>query len=107
MDELKEQENILQQCVVQLESSEATRAALVSQLKEAVLDQVQFHYFFIFIFLKHGPIFFNFFTIDDCRLNQSLSGIKAGTCSRSVAGKIYYLLFEVPISYFCLGIILG
>ncbi|XP_034694904.1 regulation of nuclear pre-mRNA domain-containing protein 1B-like [Vitis riparia] len=39
VDELKEQENILQQCVVQLESSEATRAALVSQLKEALLDQ--------------------------------------------------------------------
>lgn len=40
VDELQEQENILQQCVGQLESAEATRTALISQLKEALQDQV-------------------------------------------------------------------
>ncbi|XP_030926469.1 regulation of nuclear pre-mRNA domain-containing protein 1B-like [Quercus lobata] len=39
VDELQEQENILQQCVGQLESAEATRTALISQLKEALQDQ--------------------------------------------------------------------
>ncbi|XP_057949253.1 uncharacterized protein LOC131144568 [Malania oleifera] len=39
VDELQEQENILQQCVGQLESVEVTRAGLVSQLKEALQDQ--------------------------------------------------------------------
>uniref|UniRef100_A0A5B6Z3U9 Putative regulation of nuclear pre-mRNA domain-containing protein 1B-like n=1 Tax=Davidia involucrata TaxID=16924 RepID=A0A5B6Z3U9_DAVIN len=39
LDEIQEQENILQQCVRQLASAEATRAALVSQLKEALQDQ--------------------------------------------------------------------
>uniref|UniRef100_A0A5B6Z5R5 Putative regulation of nuclear pre-mRNA domain-containing protein 1B-like n=1 Tax=Davidia involucrata TaxID=16924 RepID=A0A5B6Z5R5_DAVIN len=39
LDEIQEQENVLQQCVWQLESAEATRAALVSQFKEALQDQ--------------------------------------------------------------------
>ncbi|KAM7505171.1 hypothetical protein LguiB_004075 [Lonicera macranthoides] len=37
--EIQEQENVLQQCASQLESAEATRSALVSQLKEALQDQ--------------------------------------------------------------------
>ncbi|GMH26700.1 hypothetical protein Nepgr_028543 [Nepenthes gracilis] len=37
--QLQEQENILQQCVSQLETAEASRLALVSQLKEALQDQ--------------------------------------------------------------------
>ncbi|KAA8516294.1 hypothetical protein F0562_016587 [Nyssa sinensis] len=39
LDEIQEHENILQQCVRQLESAEATRATLVSQLREALQDQ--------------------------------------------------------------------
>ncbi|XP_031270450.1 regulation of nuclear pre-mRNA domain-containing protein 1B-like [Pistacia vera] len=39
VDQLQEQENVLQQCVGQLESAETSRAALVSQLKEALQDQ--------------------------------------------------------------------
>lgn len=40
VDQLQEQENVLQQCLGQLESAETSRAALVSQLKEALQDQV-------------------------------------------------------------------
>lgn len=40
VDELQEQEEILKQCVGQLESAEATRDSLISQLKEALQDQV-------------------------------------------------------------------
>lgn len=39
VDELQVQENVLQQCVGKLESAEATRAILISQLKEALQDQ--------------------------------------------------------------------
>ncbi|KAG6691036.1 hypothetical protein I3842_10G044000 [Carya illinoinensis] len=39
VDELHEQEDILKQCVGQLESAEATRATLISLLKEALQDQ--------------------------------------------------------------------
>ncbi|KAG7962203.1 hypothetical protein I3843_09G053700 [Carya illinoinensis] len=39
VDELQEQEGILKQYVGQLESAEATRASLISQLKEALQDQ--------------------------------------------------------------------
>lgn len=49
VDQLQEQENVLQECVRQMESAETTRAALVYQLKEALHDQV------LFFFLK--PVF--------------------------------------------------
>ncbi|XP_002530962.2 UPF0400 protein C337.03 [Ricinus communis] len=39
LNELQAQENALQQCVEKLESAEATRAILISQLKEALQDQ--------------------------------------------------------------------
>ncbi|KAK0583793.1 hypothetical protein LWI29_003128 [Acer saccharum] len=39
VDQLQEQENVLQQCVGQLEIAETMRAALVFQLKEALQDQ--------------------------------------------------------------------
>ncbi|KAG5556108.1 hypothetical protein RHGRI_006659 [Rhododendron griersonianum] len=39
IDEIQEQENILEQCVSQLENAEASRGALVSQLKEAIQEQ--------------------------------------------------------------------
>ncbi|KAK4851004.1 hypothetical protein QYF36_011728 [Acer negundo] len=39
VDQLQEQENVLQQCVEQLEIAETMRAALVFQLKEALQDQ--------------------------------------------------------------------
>lgn len=39
IDEILEQENVLQQCVNQLENAEAARTALVSQLKDALRDQ--------------------------------------------------------------------
>ncbi|KAF2288120.1 hypothetical protein GH714_004518 [Hevea brasiliensis] len=39
VDELQVQENVLQQCLGKLESAEATRAMLISQLKEALQDQ--------------------------------------------------------------------
>ncbi|XP_049933159.1 uncharacterized protein LOC116249911 isoform X2 [Nymphaea colorata] len=38
-NELQEQENILRQCIAQLQNTEATRTALVAQLKEALQDQ--------------------------------------------------------------------
>ncbi|XP_057467707.1 uncharacterized protein LOC130757087 [Actinidia eriantha] len=38
-DEILEQENVLKQCIEQLENAEASRAALVSQLKEAIQEQ--------------------------------------------------------------------
>ena len=40
-DEILEQENVLKQCIGQLENAEASRAALVSQLKEAIQEQVR------------------------------------------------------------------
>jgi len=40
LDDLQEQENVVQQCIGQLESVEATRASLVSLLVEALQDQV-------------------------------------------------------------------
>jgi regulator of Ty1 transposition protein 103 len=40
--ELKEEEVILKQCIERLKAIEQNRAALVSQLKAAVKDQVQF-----------------------------------------------------------------
>ena len=46
VDELQDQENVLKQCVEQLESAEATRATLISQLKEALQDQVWFHFYY-------------------------------------------------------------
>lgn len=45
VDQLQEQENVLQECVRQMESAETTRAALVYQLKEALHDQVLFCFF--------------------------------------------------------------
>ncbi|KAG6596197.1 Regulation of nuclear pre-mRNA domain-containing protein 1B, partial [Cucurbita argyrosperma subsp. sororia] len=39
LDDLQEQENVVQQCIGQLESVEATRASLVSLLVEALQDQ--------------------------------------------------------------------
>ncbi|XP_022934553.1 actin cytoskeleton-regulatory complex protein pan-1-like isoform X2 [Cucurbita moschata] len=39
LDDLQEQENVIQRCIRQLESVEATRASLVSLLVEALLDQ--------------------------------------------------------------------
>ncbi|XVE62447.1 hypothetical protein DITRI_Ditri06bG0118800 [Diplodiscus trichospermus] len=40
LDELQKQENMLQQCIEQLENIETTRAALIFQLKEALQEQV-------------------------------------------------------------------
>ncbi|KAG8372262.1 hypothetical protein BUALT_Bualt12G0048100 [Buddleja alternifolia] len=40
VDNIEKQENMLQQCISQLENSEAIRVALVSQLREALQDQV-------------------------------------------------------------------
>ncbi|KAL8037122.1 hypothetical protein ABFX02_11G019000 [Erythranthe guttata] len=39
VDNIQKQENIIQHCVTKLENSEAVRAALVSQLREALQDQ--------------------------------------------------------------------
>ena len=39
-DEMQEQENVLEQCVKQLEGAEATRATLAGLLKEALQEQV-------------------------------------------------------------------
>lgn len=41
--ELKEEETILKQCIERLKAVEQNRAALVSQLKEALKEQVQFY----------------------------------------------------------------
>lgn len=45
VDDVQDQENVLLQCIHQLENAEATRAALVCQLKEALCDQVKFCYY--------------------------------------------------------------
>lgn len=42
--ELEDEENTLKQCIEKLKSVEATRAALVSQLKEALHEQVLSHH---------------------------------------------------------------
>lgn len=42
VNDIQEQETILQQCINQLESAEGTRSALVSQLKDALGEQVPF-----------------------------------------------------------------
>ncbi|KAK1412989.1 hypothetical protein QVD17_34655 [Tagetes erecta] len=39
LDEIQEQENVLHDCVAQLETAERTRTSLISQLKEALQDQ--------------------------------------------------------------------
>ncbi|KAJ0521378.1 putative CID domain-containing protein [Helianthus annuus] len=39
LDEIQEQENVLQDCVNQLETAERSRTSLISQLKEALQDQ--------------------------------------------------------------------
>ncbi|XAR48345.1 hypothetical protein NMG60_11031144 [Bertholletia excelsa] len=39
VEEMQEQENVLKQCVKQLENAEVTRVALVSQLKQALQEQ--------------------------------------------------------------------
>nr|GEV95778.1 regulation of nuclear pre-mRNA domain-containing protein 1B-like [Tanacetum cinerariifolium] len=39
LDDIQAQENVLQECVNQLESAEKTRSSLISQLKEALQDQ--------------------------------------------------------------------
>lgn len=41
--DLEEEENILKQCIEKLKSVEASRVALVSQLKEALHEQVPDH----------------------------------------------------------------
>lgn len=41
--DLKEEETILKQCIERLKAVEQNRAALVSQLKEALKEQVQFY----------------------------------------------------------------
>ncbi|KAK6127122.1 hypothetical protein DH2020_039133 [Rehmannia glutinosa] len=40
LDNIQKQENMIQQCISELENSEAIRVALVSQLREALQDQV-------------------------------------------------------------------
>lgn len=40
MKDLEEQQNLLKHCIEKLKLVEASRAALVSQLKEALLEQV-------------------------------------------------------------------
>lgn len=49
VNELQEEENELKQYIVQLENAEAARATLLSQLKDAVQEQVQL---FMLIFQK-------------------------------------------------------
>lgn len=41
--ELEDEENLLKQCIEKLKSAEASRVALVSQLKEALHEQVSDH----------------------------------------------------------------
>lgn len=43
-DELQEQEDIVSQCVGQLETSESARATLISLLKEALREQVMYSF---------------------------------------------------------------
>lgn len=48
VDNIQKQENTIQQCINQLEKIEAIRVALVSQLREALEDQVWSSFFQIF-----------------------------------------------------------
>lgn len=41
--ELEEEENLLKQCIEKLKSVEARRVALISQLKEALHEEVRDH----------------------------------------------------------------
>lgn len=64
--------------MVKLENAEATRATLLSQLKEALQEQVQFFVVNMLIFKD---------AIAGCLLTPCFSGIKARTCSLSIASK--------------------
>ena len=44
VDNIETQENVIKQCINELEKSEAVRVDLVSQLREALQDQVWFHF---------------------------------------------------------------
>lgn len=87
IDEIQEQENILEQCVSQLENAEASRGALVSQLKEAIREQVCFHHSCEFSNQQSQSVEKYFTTV----YQTYVSGIEDGTSSDAVARKNYHL----------------
>lgn len=84
LDELKEQEDVLNESVGQLEALAATRSALVLQLKEALQDQVQILHYFTYVLTS---VFCLKFQILIVAWEYNFTGTKAGSCSHSVASK--------------------
>jgi len=80
-DEIQEQGNVLEQCVKQLESAQATRAMLAGLLKEALQEQVcpAFLSLWLYIILHGNHYLISFFL--------GVSGSKTGEYSSSIAGK--------------------
>lgn len=80
--ELEEEENVLKQCFEKLKSVEASRVALVSQLREALHEQVLLHIIFSFILLCISKyvvlLWFMLYTFAD--ILESFSGIRTGEC---------------------------
>lgn len=48
VDNLERQENVIKECIDELEKSEAVRVAFVSQLREALQDQVRLNFVQVF-----------------------------------------------------------
>lgn len=89
--ELEEEENTLKQCVEKLKLAEASRLALVSQLKEALHEQV-LDYSILFIYLFYFSSMCNyrneFEVLCIYSYYSSCAGIRTGECSKANAGKI-------------------
>lgn len=88
LDELQEHEHLLDQCIGELESAEATRVSLVSQLKEALQDQV-YKLPLVLFYLK-----FCFKCCIDSFAIIIFSGIKVGSHSHTVASKDKMIIFS-------------
>ena len=66
--ELEEEENLLKQCIEKLKLVKANRVVLVSQLKEALHEQVSYDADVIGGFLYLSPAFFRCLVVPNCIL---------------------------------------
>lgn len=95
---LVEEENILKQCIESLKSVEASRAALVSRLKEALHEQASY-YIHVLNKISHlNPTVISFlidieFLIPSCNtLTIFVSGIWTGECSYTDSGMNLFVI---------------
>lgn len=84
--ELQGQHNILKECIAQMKSAESSIATLVSNLREALQEQVQF------LRKCYKSITFeNIFLVNWILMEFWYSGIKARTTSRTTSGNLFRL----------------